>query len=168
MHFLNTLLILPALALGQNTATNFLGSTPSQRHFIDQAQATKVISVAAGKAVNISVPENIAVVDPSGALVAFLKMDNAFPASADIATKKAKTVAGFNGAYTTDGLYNSTQPGAPLYGLEETNGGLVVFGGGLPIFVDGFFIGAIGVSGGTNDQDVTVAMAGVHAIGVSS
>lgn len=49
-----------------------------------------------------------------GALVACLKMDNAFPANFDIATKKAKTVAGFNGAYTTAALYIWTQPGAPL------------------------------------------------------
>ena len=108
-------------------------------------------------------------VDPSGALVAFLKMDNAFPAAIDIATKKAKTMAGFNGAFSTAGLYNATQPGAPLYGIEETNGGLIVFGGGLPIFVDGVFIGAIGVSGATStDQDVIVATAGVNAIGSTS
>ena len=50
-------------------------------------------------------------------------------------------------------------------GLEETNGGLVVFGGGLPIYIGSHFIGAVGVSGGTVDQDVTVAMAGVQAIG---
>jgi uncharacterized protein GlcG (DUF336 family) len=50
-------------------------------------------------------------------------------------------------------------------GIEETNGGLVVFGGGLPIYVAGHFIGAVGVSGGTVDQDVMVATAGVQAIG---
>ena len=50
-------------------------------------------------------------------------------------------------------------------GLEETSGGLVVFGGGLPIFVGSHFIGAVGVSGGTVDQDVAVATAGVMAVG---
>ena len=50
-------------------------------------------------------------------------------------------------------------------GLEETNGGLVVFGGGLPIDIGSHFIGAVGVSGGTVDQHVTVATAGVQAIG---
>jgi uncharacterized protein GlcG (DUF336 family) len=50
-------------------------------------------------------------------------------------------------------------------GIEQTNGGLVVFGGGLPIYVGGHFIGAVGVSEGTIDQDITVAMAGVQGIG---
>lgn len=74
----------------------------------------------------------------------------------------------FNGAFSTAGLYNSSQPGASLYGIEETNGGLVVFGGGLPIFADGFFIGAVGVSGGTTDQDTQIATAGVEAVGSTS
>ena len=57
-----------------------------------------------------------------------------------------------------------TQPGQPLFAIEETNGGLIVFGGGIPIFLDGHFIGAVGVSGGTTDQDITVATAGVEAL----
>jgi uncharacterized protein GlcG (DUF336 family) len=62
-------------------------------------------------------------------------------------------------------LYNITQPGASLYGIQETNDGLIVFGGGVPIYVDSHFIGAVGVSGGTTDQDVMVAEAGVAAVG---
>ncbi|KAL6250949.1 hypothetical protein RBB50_001157 [Rhinocladiella similis] len=164
MKILNVLPVLPILVCAQSS-TNYLGSSPAQRHIIDAAAAQKVITAASNKAENLSVAENIAVVDPSGSLVAFLKMDNAFPASFDIATKKARTVAGFNGAFTTAGLYNSSQPGAPLYGVEETNGGLIVFGGGVPIFKNGFFIGAVGVSGGSNDQDIDVATAGVQAVG---
>lgn len=98
-------------------------------------------------------------------LVAFLRVDNAYPGSIDIAQKKARTVALFNGAFTTMGLYNNSQPGAALYGIEETNGGLIVFGGGVPIFADGYFIGAVGVSGGTTDQDVQIATAGAEAVG---
>ena len=86
------------------------------------------------------------------------------PASIDISQKKARTVALFNGAFTTAALYNMTQPGQPLFAIEETNGGLIVFGGGIPIFLDGHFIGAVGVSGGTTDQDITVATAGVEAL----
>ena len=70
----------------------------------------------------------------------------------------------FNGAYTTADLYNASQPGQSLYGVEETNGGLVVFGGGLPIFLDGHFIGAVGVSGGSTTQDTMVATAGVAGL----
>ena len=47
-----------------------------------------------------------------------------------------------------------------MIGIQETNGGLVVFGGGLPLYKDGFLIGAIGVSGGSVEQDLDVAKAG--------
>lgn len=165
--FTALILALPALGLAQ-ISNNNLGSTPTQRGVINSAQALRAISVAAAHASNISVAENIAIVDPSGNLVAFLKQDNAWPAAFDIANKKAKTVAGFNGAFTSAGLYNGSQPGGPFFGLENTNGGLVVFGGGLPIFVDNRFIGAIGVSGGSVEQDVEVATAGAKAIGTTA
>jgi len=66
---------------------------------------------------------------------------------------------------TTASFYAGAQPGAPLYGIEETNGGLVVFGGGVPLMVNGVLIGAVGVSGGTVAQDIEVANAGVQAVG---
>ena len=85
--------------------------------------------------------------------------------SIEISQKKAKTVAFFGGSMTTAQWYNISQPGAALYGIEETNGGLIVFGGGVPIIVNGVFIGAVGVSGGTADQDAQVATAGAKAVG---
>lgn len=66
---------------------------------------------------------------------------------------------------TTAQWYNVTQPGQSLYGIEETNNGLIVFGGGVPIIINGVFIGAVGVSGGSTMQDQQVANAGVQAIG---
>lgn len=164
-HFLAST-VLPALVLAQNASTNFLGSSPSQRFAIDQAQAQTVIQAAAAHAHSVSSPSSIAVVDPSGFLVAFLRTDNAFPGGVDIAIKKARTVALFNGAVTTADLLNLTSPpGSLLYGLDGTNGGLVVVGGGLPLFVGGHFVGAIGVSAGLNSKDVDVATAGVAAVG---
>ena len=162
-----TLLVLPLLALSQSMPPNmnYIGSTPSQRHYINQTQAQLIITAAAQEAASIGSPSNIAIMDPGSQLVAFLRTDNAFPGSIDISQKKAKTVALFNGAFTTAALYNQTQPGQPLYGIEETNGVLVVFGGGVPIYVDGYFIGAVGVSGGSTAQDVQVATAGVSAVG---
>ncbi|MCJ1453786.1 hypothetical protein MMC28_004135 [Mycoblastus sanguinarius] len=144
---------------------NNLGSTPSQRYVINETQALAVIKAAQIQATNISSPSNIAVTDPSGLLVAFHRMDNALPVCIDIALQKAKTVSLFSGVYTTADLYNLTQPGGSLYGIEETNGGLIVLGGGLPIYVDGYFLGACGVSGGSSDQDVSVATAAVNALG---
>ena len=158
--------ILPALILAQNASTNFLGSSPSQRFTITQSQAQTVLAAAASHAHNVSSPSSIAVVDPSGILVSFLRTDNAFPGGVDIAIKKARTVALFNGAVTTAELLNLTSPpGSVLYGLDGTNGGLVVVGGGLPLFVGGHFMGAVGVSAGLNGKDVDVATAGVVAVG---
>lgn len=144
---------------------NYLGVTPAQRHVVNSTQAQIIVEAAVSEAVKVGVPMNIAVVDPAALLVAFVRMDSAFPGSIDISQKKARTVALFNGAFTTAGLYNNTQPGAALYGIEETNGGLVVFGGGVPLVVNGVFIGAVGVSGGSTDQDVQVASAGAKALG---
>jgi len=78
--------------------------------------------------------------------------------------KKARTVALFGGIPSI-GFYNASQPGQPLYGIQETNGGLIVFGGGVPIYVNNHLIGAVGVSGGSVDQDISIATAGVNAIG---
>ena len=113
-----------------------------------------------------SVPNNIAVYDPSSQLVAFLRMDNAYLGSVDISMKKAKTVTYFNGLFPSYGLLNRSEPGGDLWAIQETNGGLVVFGGGQPIIDDeGYFIGAIGVSGGTVQQDIDTAVYGAQAVG---
>ncbi|KAK4626701.1 hypothetical protein CLAFUW4_04169 [Fulvia fulva] len=101
--------------------------------------------------------------DPSAQLVAFLRMDNAYLGSVDISQKKAKTVTLFNGLFPSYGLYNRSQPGVgnDLYAIQETNGGIVLFGGGQPIYnADGYFIGAVGVSGGTVDEDIESEAAG--------
>src|SRR5215216_2652209 len=61
-------------------------------------------------------------------------------------------------------LVGLTQPGQPLFGLNTTNSGrIVIFAGGIPLERDGEVVGAIGVSGGTVDQDQEVAEAGVNA-----
>ena len=95
-------------------------------------------------------------------------MDNAFLGSIDISQKKARTVTLFNGAFPSYGLLNRSQPGGDLYGIEETNGGLVVFGGGQPIYdFDGYYIGAVGVSGGSVEQDIDVAVHAAEAVGTT-
>ena len=64
---------------------------------------------------------------------------------------------------TKEGI--NLQPGQELYGIEVTNGGLVIFGGGeLLKNKDGVIIGAIGVSGGSVAEDTNVAKAGVAAL----
>ena len=160
MRLISSLLALLPFAYAQTNTTNGIGSTPLQRSYISSTQAQTIITAAIANATAINIPQNIAVVDPSGLLVAFLHMDNAYPGSIDISQKKARTAVLFNGLSSAM-LYDASQPGAPLYGIEETNGGLVVFGGGLPVYVDGKLIGGVGVSGGSVSQDVQVATAGI-------
>lgn len=169
--FIPLLSLLATMALAQNNSApsasngNFLGSSPSQRYVVSQSQAMQILTAAAAESANISVPCCIAVVNPYSQLVAFLQTDNSVTVSIDISIKKAKTVTFFNGQFTTAQLYNQTQPGQPLYAIQETNGGLIVFGGGVPLYVNGHFIGAVGVSGGSTTQDVQIATAGVNAVG---
>ena len=127
---------------------------------LQKAQA--VLEAAIATAHEIGQPMNIAVVDDGGHLIAFARMDGAIKASIDISTRKARTSILMNAP--TSALMPLAQPGAELYGLEQTSGGLVIFGGGIPLVVDDVVVGAIGVSAGSVEQDVTVAEAGVAAL----
>ena len=105
---------------------------------------------------------NIAVVDAGGNLKAFTRMDGAFLGSIDISIGKARTARLFN--MSTSALGAASQPGKELYGIEVTNNGLVIFGGGeLLKNKDGVIVGAVGVSGGSVAEDTNVAKAGVAA-----
>ncbi|MDT5151741.1 MAG: hypothetical protein QOI01_3474 [Mycobacterium sp.] len=129
---------------------------------ITLSAATKVVAAATEKARAIGQPMNIAVVDDGGHLVAFARMDGSIKASIDISIRKARTSILMN--TPTSALTPLVQPGAELYGLEQTSGGMVIFGGGIPLTVDDVVIGAVGVSAGSVDQDVSVAEAGVAAL----
>ncbi|MFL6114587.1 MAG: GlcG/HbpS family heme-binding protein [Catenulispora sp.] len=125
--------------------------------------ATRVLTAGQEAAAGIGVAMNIAVVDTAGNLVTFSRMDGAWLGSVDVALKKAKTSALF--PIPTAALGGLSQPGGPIYGIEATNGGLISFGGGLPLAAeDGTVLGAIGVSGGMVDQDVAVAEAAAKAL----
>lgn len=90
--------------------------------------------------------------------------DNAYFGSIDISMKKARTSVLFNGI-PSNALLNRSEPGGDVFGIEMTNGGLVVFGGGLPLYdVNGHLLGGVGVSGGTVAQDIDVVTAGVAAL----
>ena len=126
-------------------------------------QAQTVVQAALKQAENMKVPVNIAVVDAGGNLKAFARMDDAFLGSIDIAERKARTARYFN--MSTRDLGKAAQPGQPLFGIESTNGGLVIFGGGeLLTDKKGTIIGSIGVSGGTVEEDESIAKAGVSAL----
>lgn len=120
--------------------------------------------LAAGEvaAARIGVAYNIAVVDAGGNLVAFARQDGALIGSIELAVGKAVTARIFD--KTTATLSELAQPGAPLFGINETNRGrVVIFGGGIPVVTDGVIVGAVGASAGTVEQDIAVAKAAVAA-----
>ncbi|ALC11066.1 GlcG/HbpS family heme-binding protein [Sphingopyxis sp. 113P3] len=129
---------------------------------IDQART--VIAAGEARASEIGVAANIAVLDGAVHLKAFSRMDGALLGSIDIAIGKARTSALFGMATQDVGEFCKTGGTSP--GLENSNGGLVVFAGGLPIRdAQGTLIGAVGVSGGAVAQDLAIAEAAAAAIG---
>jgi len=126
--------------------------------------AMKIIDAARKKAIAVGQPMNIAVSDAGGNLVAHVRMDGAWIGSVDIAINKAFTARAFDIA--TKDLATQAQPGKQFYGIQLSNGGRVmIFSGGIPIKRDGDIVGAIGVSGGSGEQDQAVAEAGVAVVG---
>ncbi len=126
--------------------------------------ARRVISAAENKAHEIGQPMNIAVVDAGGNLVSHIRMDGAWIGSIDISITKAFTSRAFDIA--TKDLAEHSQPGGQFYGIHVSNGGRVrIFAGGIPLSSGdgGEVVGAIGVSGGSGEQDQAVAEAGAAA-----
>lgn len=133
---------------------------------VNLENAEKAIAAARKKAEALKTQMCIAVVDSGANLKAFVRMDDAWVGSIDIAIKKARTACFFGMA--TGDLGQLSQPAKPLYGIEHSNNGLITFPGGLPIVdEDGVLVGAIGVSGSSVENDHGVAAAGVDVLGVS-
>ncbi|HEY8011340.1 MAG TPA: heme-binding protein [Rudaea sp.] len=124
--------------------------------------ARKVIAAAERKAQALRQPMNIAVADAGGNLVAHVRMDEAWMGSIDISIKKAFTARAFD--ISTKDLAQFSQSGGQFFGIHESNQGRVmIFAGGLPLKRAGKVVGAIGVSGGSGEQDEAVAEAGSAA-----
>jgi len=120
--------------------------------------AELMIQAAQRKAEELNILEDIAVVDSSGNLKAFARMDGAWLGCIDIAIRKARTSRLFD--MESAELGKMSQPGESIYGVEHSNGGLITFGGGIPLKDDsGNVIGAVGVSGSSVENDVIVARA---------
>ena len=130
---------------------------------ITLSQAHKILQAAVEKAEEIETAMDIAIVDSGANLKAFLRMDNAWLGSIDIAIKKAKTARFFD--MPTGEIGKLSQPGGPLYNIEHSNDGLISFPGGLPLVINGEIVGAIGVSGSSVENDHAVAEAGAAQIG---
>lgn len=127
------------------------------------SQAEKILKAAREKAKQIGVPMNIAIIDEGANLKAFYRMDGALLGCADIAIKKAKTSRFFD--MDSGEIGKLSQPGGPLYNIEHSNNGLISFAGGMVLKNRGNkIIGAIGVSGGSVEEDHQVAIAGISVL----
>ncbi|HEX2849060.1 MAG TPA: heme-binding protein [Acidimicrobiales bacterium] len=134
-----------------------------QKPSITTDLARRMIQAAEAKAEAMGTPMVIAIVDESGVLKGFSRMDGAALLSVQVAQDKAYTATGFG--ISTDGWYDFIKDDPPLAaGAPDGIDRLVVFGGGYPIRVDGAVVGAIGVSGGHYTQDMEVAQAGLAAL----
>jgi len=135
----NKALVQPTLALTQNAALGLLQS-------------------AVAKADTLGINATVAVVDASGALLAFVKMTGSFLVSAELARKKARTAAGMGINTVELEALLGTAPARVLDGLTKAED-FTIIGGGIPLYADGILVGGIGVSGGSEDQDIECALA---------
>ena len=125
-------------------------------------QATKVANAALAEAKKLNVLEGIAVVDPSGRLVYFMKMDNARSIAVELAQHKARAAAMYK--LPSKAYEDRVASGGGGIGALSLDG-MIAAAGGIPIMVDGKIIGAIGVGGGPNGNvDSIAAQAGVDAL----
>lgn len=116
----------------------------------------KMAARAVERATQINVPMVFSAVDEGGNLVLLERMKGSLLISISVSIGKAYTANALK--MSTEELGKAAQPGAPLFGIENSAPGkIVLFGGGFPYVVDGKVVGGIGVSGGTVEQDMDIA-----------
>lgn len=131
---------------------------------LNEQTVKKMLQAALDKGAEIDIPISIAVTDAAGHLLGFSRHVGAEIVSITLAQDKAYSAA-INRVSTAE-LGKFCQPGAELYGLQFNLGGrMVIFGGGIPIRNrEGELIGAIGVSGGTVEQDIACAQFAIMSL----
>ena len=131
---------------------------------ISLAAAQRVLTAALDAARQMRVNFCINIVDIAGDTVLAARMDGAPRLSARIAADKAYTVTAFNGMPTHQWWGAIENEPSLVHGIVKTDR-LIVFGGGVPLRSGGELVGAIGVSGGSADQDRQIAEAAAAAVG---
>src|SRR3954471_5073820 len=128
---------------------------------LDQAGAQTVLQAATENAEQRNAPSAIAVVDPAGDLLAFQRMDNVRPASADLAIEKARTAARLQ--RSTAEIEDNINQGRTAF----VTAGILVLRGGVPIRVNGAVVGAVGVAGLSKEIDAEIANTAATALSPS-
>ena len=146
--------MLPALLL---LATPALAQT-REVTTLDLEGARRVAAAAEAEARRRGWEVAIAVVDPSGGLIVFHRMDGVQHASLDIAIEKARTSAGFRRPSKAMAEAAKGNPG--ILGID----GMLMMEGAMPVTVGGKVVGAIGISGMSGAEDAELAQAGITAV----
>jgi uncharacterized protein GlcG (DUF336 family) len=130
---------------------------------LDLAEA--ILAAARSAAAREGIPAALAVSDPGGHLIAFARMDGAPLGASELAIDKAHTAVLWE--MRTGEFQQSTQPGGADWGLTASAGGrIVVYAGGVPVHVDGALVGAVGMSGGTGEQDEACVLEALREVGL--
>ena len=138
------------------------GPTASQAAGMTLSAARRMIAAVEAEAAAMKVAMSVAVVDAGDQLVAFARMDGADLVGVRLAQDKAYTA--LVNRMSTGGLAPLVQPGTEFYGYDSVAAGrMIVFAGGMPLERDGVLVGAIGVSGGSADEDQGAVDAAVRA-----
>lgn len=142
------------------------------RDIIRKMKASSVMNLKTAKALIGLVEEEaermgvravVAVSDAAGRPIAIHCMDGAYIGSFDVALNKTYTSVAFQ--MPTSKLAELAAPGGSLYGIQHTNEGkIVIFGGGEPLYAEGILVGALGVSGGTAEQDIKLGEYGKNKL----
>ena len=138
--------------------------TLAQPSFSLTEQASlSLLQAAINKAGELGIKATVSIVDTSGRQLAFIKMAGSFLVSSELAQKKATTAAGM-GVNTVD-LENmlASAPARVLEGLTKA-GDFTVIGGGVPLYWEGVLVGGIGVSGGSEDEDIECALSAAEVL----
>jgi len=134
-----------------------------QRPTLSAEASQLIIAAAEAKAAELGLAASIAVLDESGILRAFKRMDGAALVTVSSSQDKAYTAVGFG--IPSHAWYPMIKDDpALLNGVPSAIDRLVIFGGGIPIKVDGDLVGGVGVGGGSHQQDREVAEAGLAAL----
>ncbi|MDY3551087.1 heme-binding protein [Gemmata sp. JC717] len=164
LHWTLSLMVLSASHAGSSAQEKQPPLVTRNRVQLNLAGAETALTAAKKKAAAMGLKSNIAVVDDGGHLLAFARMDGARPASGATALSKAVSAAMFRQESGT--LPAKGEPDVLLsLGIQTASGGKITpLKGGIPIVIDGQVVGAVGVGGGSGEQDAEVAKAGVQAL----
>jgi glc operon protein GlcG len=166
-QFINGLGVAAGVAAAASAAPAMIGGAAAQQAPapygapISADAAKKAMAAAEAEARKNNWAVAIAIVDTTGSLSMFVKLDNVASASADVAIGKARTALQFRRA--TKALQDGLAAGGSALRLLSVPGAYLLQGG-VPIVVDRRIVGAIGVSGVTSEQDEMVALAGAAAV----